>query len=779
MNARLPMVAQRCTLAEIAGALGISKRSAERRAAAESWSFDEVPVRGGKQRLYPLATLPSGIAEAVDRLHRAKHVVANPSIEQKIVHAFTAALTQFDENAAATAESLQQRGEAQLKMLAGGLSEHEALSLKAHCEIARGWQVWFVKNQPLKRSRSWSPFAHAYNLAEVPVTKAVRDAFPEISPRSAQRWVSEYEKGNFDALVDRRNGTDKKGKTIFSATPLLAAYAKKMLLERPGIKTEQLCELLGTASRDAVTGEQLFPAPSYHQTWRFHTAWMEENADLYLQATNPDAFKNSTMLAFGSYSADVTALNQRWEMDATPADWLLIDEDGKKRRYTVSVIIDVWSRRAMVVVAKTPKTQTHCTALRLALLAWGVPKQIVTDNGKDYISDHFLRVLSALDIEHLATNPFSPEEKPHVERFNGTLNHSILELLPNFAGHNVADRKAIEARRSFAERLAKKGEVVDFAEVMDGTFSGEMLAEKITTWLAGVYAQREHGSLKMSPYRKALSWTGEVRRIADERSLDILLARPASGGQRTLQKKGINLDNTWFIAPELASVEMGSVLEIFETPDLGRVVVYYRKNFLCIAEAPERTGVSRIDIAKAADAIQKDRLRTARAKVKAETKGLPDTGAVLDRYLAEKAASAGKLVQGQFGKASAAHTSYGLEQATKAKVAMEGPKPSSRAAELSALAAKAMADAPANVMPLPAAHAHATPLEGMTPRERYELHCQYVALVGRHGGDIEVLGEAWQRRFYLNFPKSSIYREQASVAEAQPARDTGTGFAGP
>lgn len=732
----------------------------------DAWPFAEQKSRGrgGIKRLYcPPADLLKKI-RAQEKIHAS---VSNPSVEHKIMQSFVAVMAKRDEDEAAAALSKQQRGEEQLKMLAGGLSDHEALSLKAHCEIAEGWKVWFVRHQPLKRSNSWSPFAHAYNLAEVPVSAAIRAAFPDISPRSVQRWVTEYEKNNLEALVDRRNGSDKKGKTLFSATPLLAAYATKMMMEKPGIGTEQLCNLLGTASIDAVTGEVLFTAPSYHQTLRFQTAWIEQNRDMYLRATNPDAWKNSVMLAFGSYSADVTALNQRWEMDATPTDWMLVDADGKKRRYTVSVIIDVYSRRSIVVVAPTPKTQTHCTALRIALLAWGVPAQIVTDNGQDYVSEHFKRVLSSLGIEHKTTNPFSPEEKPHVERFNGTLNHSILELLPNFVGHNVAERKAIEARKSFAERLAKKGEVVDFADVVDGTFSGETLQAKINTWLQGIYEQREHSILKMSPFAKAASWTGEVKRISNERSLDILLARPAGNGQRTLQKKGIQLDGTWFIAPELATIEMGSVLELYETPDLGTIVVYYRKNFLCIAQAPERTGVDRMEIAKAADAMQKARMKEVSAKVKAETRALPCTDEVLERHLNEKAAAAGQLVLGNFGKAAKTHTSQGLEQAGKAQKALETPQPSSRAAELQAVAAKAMADAPGNLTHLPNAKAYATPLEGVSPRERYELHCQYAALVEKNGGDIEVLTEAWQRRFFVSFPGTPIYRAEAALAKAQ------------
>lgn len=636
----------------------------------ECWPFAEEKSRGrgGIKRLY---VPPPAVLKKIRAQEQAIAAVHSPTAEQQVIKAFTRTLVQLQDDEKKAKAARDERAREQLRMLAGGLSAKEALSLTAHCEIAEGWQVWFVKKQPMKRSHSWNAFANAYNLAEVPVSKAVRDAYPEVSGRSVQRWVTDYERGNFEALVDRRNGSDRKGKTLFATTPLLAAYAKKILLERPGIKTEQLTKLLATAAIDDKTGEILFKAPSYTQVWRFQTAWIEENRDLYTQATNPDAFKNSTMLAFGSYSADVHALNQRWEMDATPADWLLLDSDGQKRRYTVSVIVDVWSRRAIVVVAKTPKTQTHCYALRIALMAWGVPAEIVTDNGADYQSDHFKRVLKALGVEHITRNPFSPEEKPHVERFIGTLNHSILELLPNFAGHNVADRKAIEARRSFAERLKKKGELVDFADIVDGSCTGEALQEWINTWLQGSYEHDEHGGLKTTPFLKASSWTGEVRRITDERSLDLLLARPADGGVRTLQKKGIKLDNAWFIHPALATIQMGSQLEVYETEDLGKIVVYHDREFLCIAENPERTGANRAEIAAAADAIQKERLKEARARIKAETRGLPKTDEVLARHLNERAMAAGKLVQPKFGQAPTVHTSQGLEQAAIAAKALD------------------------------------------------------------------------------------------------------------
>jgi transposase InsO family protein len=766
MNAPLPAVAVTATMVEIAQALGVTKQAAQKRANSEAWPNDVA----GTRRLYPLATLPADVVAAVKH-HRNVVVTVNRGARMK---ALTTVLAQFEEEQEAARARRQQTAEAVLRDLAGGLSAREALTLTAHSEIAQGWQVWFAqanRDAPLRRSASWDPYARAYNLAEIPVSKAVREAFPAVSGRSVQRWVSAYEAQNLAALVDRRNGAKLAGKTVFSAAPLLAAAAKKLLLDRPGLRTGQLHLLLQTASIDAKTGEKLFQSPSYDQVFRFQKTWIAEHRELYLQATNPDAWKNQCLLAYGSCSEDVHGLNDRWEMDATPADWLLLDTDGQKKRHTVSVIVDVWSRRMLVVVARTPRTVTHCFALRQALLLWGVPKEILTDHGQDYQSEHFKRALLALGITHRTTHPFSPEEKPHVERAIGTLNHSILELLPHFVGHSVAERKAIEARRTFADRLARKGELVDFGELGIEAMTAEALQAQINPWIAGVYEQRTHAGIGLSPFARTASWTGEVRRISDERSLDLLLARPADGGQRTLQKKGIRLDGAWFFAPDLARLDVGSVVDVYETPDLGRIVVYFRKNFICVAEAPERTGADRQAIVLTAKKIKRETLAEQRRRIKAETQGLAPTAEVHARYLADQAAASAKLVVGAFGQQAVEHTSQGLTEAGKAAAALAGPRPSARAAALLAQAEQAMSAAPGNVTELPAARAHATPLEGLSNREKYELWLRYDALVTAHGGEVEVLEEAWQRRFWLHFPGTAMFRTEASMAAARKEAD--------
>lgn len=52
-------------LRELASTVGLSKRALEMRAAKEAWPFQEVAVRGGKRRLYSLASLPAELHTAV------------------------------------------------------------------------------------------------------------------------------------------------------------------------------------------------------------------------------------------------------------------------------------------------------------------------------------------------------------------------------------------------------------------------------------------------------------------------------------------------------------------------------------------------------------------------------------------------------------------------------------------------------------------------------------------------------------------------------------------
>lgn|GEM_PF-338073 len=635
--------------------------------------------RGGIRREY----LPTpAMAKLIERAEgiRARGDVAARKI---------AAMEAFNRDEAAAEASRQAKGEAALADLVAKLTPNQQARFDARWAIVQGWEVWFVQAQPMGKKAGLAIFADAYNADELrlaQITAAVREAFPTVSARSVERFVTDYTRDGLAGLIDKQDGRLLKDVNVFTKQPELYSAALAVITAKPHIKTTDLVELLKGASIDAETGEVLFEAPSYWAADRFVKAWKAKHPELFLALTNPDEWKNKAMSAVGNASEDVERLNQRWEMDATPADWMLTDpESGERRRYACSVVIDVYSRRMIVVLARTPKAQTHMFCLRLALLAWGVPEEIVTDNGKDYVAREFVQVLNALDIKHRTTAPFSPWQKPHVERGIGVMLHSILELLPNFIGHSVAERSAIEARRAFSERLFKKDSVVEL------DMTPNELQATINDWLVGTYEQRAHGETNTAPFARTAAWRGKVRRIQNERALDILLLPAAGGGTRTLQKKGIHLDGAWYAAPALfAHVEVGTEVTLRETEDFGEVIVYQDGQFVCVAVCPERKGVSRKELAAHCRSAQAKRVKDAKRTMRAASKIDPD--AELSRLLRNKAQAAGKLTP--LPARTEAHSSQGLEQAAIAGRRLAGElAPAPVPADLQAAMARRQADA--------------------------------------------------------------------------------------
>ncbi|WP_260466753.1 DDE-type integrase/transposase/recombinase [Pandoraea apista] len=551
-----------------------------------------------------------------------------------------------------------------LKRLLQPLSGGVRTRFDARYEIVQHWHVWFRTVQPMRRSLAWHAYASAYNTREFELSDEVRGAYATVSPRSVQRWVLHYEREGAAGLIDAKDGHQRRGVNGITSQPALEKTLLALLVQQPTLKIRHLVHLLVQASVDAQSAEVLFTPPSYGVTYRFVRAWRREHASLYMAATDPDAWKNRYMSAFGQASADVLGLNERWEMDSTPADWMLTDEDGRERRYCASVVLDVYSRRMRVVLAPTPKTQTHQYALRQAILAWGVPQTVLTDHGRDYQSRAFVETLKALGIEHRTTAPFSPWQKPHVERGIQSLLHSILEGLSSFIGHHVAERSAIEARQSFRERLFRRDEAVKLS--MPAT----QLRMLIEQWLRGVYERRVHAGLGISPQQRASEARTPIRRIEDVRALDLLLAAPAGKGQYTVTKKGLRIYGAQYIAPELGLV-IGQRVNVRITSDWGEVVVYGEGGgFVCVARNPERSGISREQVARMAKRQQREYVS---AQMRALKRPKVCADALVRQWVAERAGPADMAAPSGRAPVSMAHTTLSLQGAAHAaQVLSEG-----------------------------------------------------------------------------------------------------------
>lgn len=629
----------------VADALGIHKSVAFRHALKQGWSFIEEPVRGGRRRLYPLASLPANVQAAVARqnaIHAAnavndsEHFQAGQHIARKAT---------ISETVSAKVQSrIAESGTKDAVAISGSKKQR----MQARIEVLSRLDV-FANQRRLGICVSMQDFCDAYGRGDIHVPVQVRQSIgPDLCPMTLRRWRKTLKKQGAAALGGEYG--NRAGTGIIDVNDKMRDLVLGILAEKPHVSAKMVYQAIEVRFSDSL--------PSPRSVARFMSKWKSENAEAFMAVTNPDAWKNRHKAAFGKLDEGIDRINQRWAVDSTPGDIQLIDG-----RYNILGSIDLATRRAKLHVAKTSSAEAVSKLLRKCLLSWGVAEQIKMDNGRDYASNRVQRALKMLDIQALFSAPFSPWEKPHIERLFRTFSHGLLEMLPGFVGHNVAEAQELRASKSFADRLFKKNTVTELK------MTAAELQSFCDQWCDNVYAHAPHDGLNGdTPFQRAAALHAPTRVIEDIRALDILLSEvPDNNGVRTVGKKGIKVDGHWFIAPDLALV-IGRPVQCFYHDDLGRLVVYHNEAFLCIAENPEIAGISRQEVAVEASRIQNESISAKRRELKALARKAK-TKDIVTEILVRRAEEASTL--SAFPSPNVIHMTPALEAASEAANALE------------------------------------------------------------------------------------------------------------
>lgn len=504
------------------------------------------------------------------------------------------------------------------------LTGRAAARAEAKLAILRHFEA-FAAERGLSASAAAEPFCAAVCAGEITVDPALKDALPGLSGVSLLRWRRQARQGTVRLAGSYGN---RSGSGRLDSDEALRDFVVGQIAHRPHMDCGQL--MLAIEARFGA------PALSERTLRRWVAKWRAEQAPLLLAIANPDGWRSKHQFALGRMDAQAHGLNSVWESDVTPQDIVTL---GDGRRNAIVVTIDVWSRRVKALVCPVSSGLAITAAWRRCILDWGLPEAVKTDNGKDFDSFHVRRCLNDLHVEHVLTPPYTPEAKPHVERVCGTINR-FLELAPGYIGHSVADRKAIESRRSFAERREKDAP----AEVL---WTAEQLQAAVDQWCDGVYGRRPHDGLGgETPFARAASWTGQTRRVADERALDLLLApAPDGSGQRVVGKKGVRVAGADFIATEMAGLAGRTVDVRCDPADMGVIYLFDLQDgqFLCRAVCPERQGVDRAAVAVEVKRRQRQIVADGRRELKRKAKQVT-AEAVAQEILDAAAGQANRVV---------------------------------------------------------------------------------------------------------------------------------------
>ena len=488
-------------------------------------------------------------------------------------------------------------------------------------------------------------FISRYNRGKIDVDPWIRQALPELAARTVARWRAAVKAGTLTRLaVDP--GAKRRGKGMLEG-PEVRTFCLGMMASNPHYSPSHMLGLLR-----GRFPEMVLPA---ERTMRLAmSTWKDTYRVELTKLTNPDAFKNKYRVA-GTNSHQVTRLNELWMIDASPAD--VLTTDG---RYSIYACIDIYSRRLVVYVSKTARAEAVGLLMRRAMLALGVPERVKTDNGSDFRAKRTSRLMTSLGIEVETSTAFSPWEKGHIERAIRTLQHDCMTILPGFIGHNVSDRKVIEERRAFADRLGEKDDGAMCVEL-----SPADLQVAVDSWAAGRYAARPHDGLSgVTPQAAAAGYVGAPRREIDQHALDVLLAPIAgSDGMRTVQKTGVRIDKRHYLAPSV--LPDTRVFVRMDPLDMGRAWLFAEdgEEFLGEALCPELAGVDPAAFVEMTRKAHAAILADATAGMKAAMKSLSHRE-VADMLLRQGAADAGVLVE--FPRAAVIHSNPAIEAAAVA-----------------------------------------------------------------------------------------------------------------
>lgn len=169
---------------------------------------------------------------------------------------------------------------------------------------------------------------------------------------------------------------------------------------------------------------------------------------------------------------EAAAPNDLWQSDVMHGPRALIN--GVRKKTYLIAIIDDHSRMIMHAAFYAAESLDNLEeALRQAVIRWGLPQKLYTDNGGCFRAHHLEFVTAALGISLRHARPYKPQGKGKIERWFRTVRQ---EFLPDI--------------------LAKSAPMLLAA-----------LNEQLAAWVDG-YNNRDHGSTEQAPlarFRKGIA----------------------------------------------------------------------------------------------------------------------------------------------------------------------------------------------------------------------------------------------------------------------------------
>ncbi|MDE5937202.1 MAG: Mu transposase C-terminal domain-containing protein [Ruminococcus sp.] len=272
----------------------------------------------------------------------------------------------------------------------------------------------------------------------------------KITARKLGYWVSQYNENGILGLIDRRGGHNK-GKCSIPDEVWDIFYSLYMTTQKRSVR---LCY-------DKVKNK--YPDIPSVDVFEKRVQKIPELVRIrYHEGKKALDDKMPYMIRDKSEMVS----NQIWCTDHHKADVFVKNNMGKVFRSWITVFTDIRSTKIMgcIVREAEPDTTLVLKCPREGIKAHGIPNEIYTDNGKDYLSKEIdvnneNSVLNILGIGKVVANPYHGQAKP-VERFFRTLKERFGKLFYSYAGNDA--KKRPKHMKKTNKKLAQDEEIPSF-----------------------------------------------------------------------------------------------------------------------------------------------------------------------------------------------------------------------------------------------------------------------------------------------------------------------------
>lgn len=495
-----------------------------------------VRARGGKSYLIPLATLPN---------HEIKRYLKNHKKQELFL---------------ARKEESREENVIDLDYERLSIEQREELNIKN--KILDGWIKY--RQEEKKRGNSLTDADDNY-------IRIIKIQYPErsISLRTIHRWDEIRRRNGEAALVDSRGRhgrhQSKMKQEIFdifeyyyldesrkSAT--LCMTLTKMELKQRGMETEELPSM-----RTFLRWVDKIPDPVL-QFFRYGEKACKDKCLPYIHRNYEDLYSNDI-----------------WVSDNHTFD-IIIQKEEKPLRVYLTAFLDVRSRKIVgYYVTLNPSSDATLYALRRGIEKYGIPKRILTDNGREFLTYDiggrgFRKQANSVDphtiMERLGidfrTALVKNARSKIIERTFLTVKNEFSKMFEAYTGGNTLERP--ERLKYIQRDLSKLVVFQDFESFVE-------------QYIEGYYNYRTHSGIGMNgmtPNQAFKKYMVEQRRASAD-VLNIMLMR--STRLQKVTRSGVKLDfygqDIYFVDEDMIINHQGEKVFVRYNPsDLSSVRVY-------------------------------------------------------------------------------------------------------------------------------------------------------------------------------------------------------------